>query len=82
MSRLDRAVIRNVISGNVAFTDEVAKRFADIGRLHLCRNIPTDRWHVIITSGDQIKLSWLAHMCLSIASKYAIHGRAALRERE
>lgn len=79
MSRLDRAVIRNVISGNVVFTDEIAKRFADIGRLHLCRNIPTDRWHLIICSGDQIKLNWIAHICLSIASRYAVHGRQVVQ---
>lgn len=75
MSRLDRAIIRNIISGNVSFTDEVSKRFADIGNLHLCRNIPTDRWHVVITSGDQIKLNWTAHILLSVAAKYGKHSK-------
>ncbi|MEN5275830.1 hypothetical protein ABE527_02660 [Brucella sp. TWI432] len=76
MSRLDRAIVRNVLEGKAVFTDKTAHRFATVGQLELVRNIPTEKWHLIIKRGDQIKLNWIAQFALNIAARYAQHGAA------
>lgn len=68
MNALNRAIFREIMEGNIVWGSHM--RFAEIGNAHLCRQSGNDMWHLVITSGNQIRLGVINQIALRIAAKY------------
>jgi hypothetical protein len=73
VSKLDRIILRALLSGEVVFSQRLPTRFAKLGRLKLCRH-SSGEWAVLICASAtdySLPLGFWADRAMKIASRYA-----------